>query len=61
MKQGLPEFRLGKLNDAEYRHMKLMKFIIITFSVTILIYLVFPTCQELRPATFERDNIITRF
>lgn len=40
---------------------KLMKFIIITFSVTMLIYLVFPTCQELRPTMFERDNVLTRF
>ncbi len=40
---------------------KMMKFIIITYSVTIIIYLLFPTCQELRPPQFERDNILTRF
>lgn len=40
---------------------KLMKFIMISFSVTILIYLLFPTCQELRPTAFERDNALTRF
>lgn len=40
---------------------KLMKFIIITYSVAILIYLVFPNCQELRPVEFERDNLLTRF
>lgn len=40
---------------------KMMKFIIITYSVSIAIYLIFPTCQELRPAAFERDNIFTRF
>ena len=40
---------------------RLMKFIIITGAVAILIYLVFPTCQELRPLSFARDNIITRF
>lgn len=40
---------------------KLMKFIIITYSAAILIYLVFPNCQELRPVAFERDNVLTRF
>lgn len=39
----------------------MMKFIMITYSVTIIIYLLFPNCQELRPASFERDNILTRF
>lgn len=40
---------------------KLMRFIIFTYSVTILIYFLFPTCQLLRPAAFERDNAFTRF
>ena len=40
---------------------KMMKFIILTYSVTIVIYLLFPTCQELRPLQFERDNFLTRF
>lgn len=40
---------------------KLMKFIIITYSAAIFIYLVFPNCQELRPVEFERDNLLTRF
>ena len=40
---------------------KMMKFIIVTYTVTIIIYLLFPTCQELRPLQFERDNILTRF
>ena len=35
-------------------------FIIISYSITIGIYLLFPTCQELRPLAFERDNILTR-
>ena len=39
---------------------KMMNFIIITYTVTIVIYLVFPTCQELRPTSFERDNLLTR-
>ncbi len=37
----------------------LMKYIMITYSITILIYLIFPTCQELRPVSFERDNPLT--
>ncbi len=40
---------------------RMMKYIIITYSAAILIYFIFPTCQELRPITFERDNILTRF
>lgn len=40
---------------------KLMKFIIITYSTAIICYFLFPTCQELRPARFERDNFLTRF
>ena len=40
---------------------RLMWFTIFTYSVTIFIYLVYPTCQNLRPTSFERDNIFTRF
>jgi len=40
---------------------RMMKYIIITYTVTIIIYLLFPTCQELRPTQIERDNILTRF
>lgn len=38
----------------------LMKFIIISYTIAIVIYLIFPTCQQLRPVSFERDNILTR-
>ena len=38
-----------------------MYFIIITYSITMLIYLVFPTCQDLRPTQFARDNVLTQF
>lgn len=38
---------------------KEMYFIIITYSVTIIIYLFFPTCQELRPMEFANRNILT--
>lgn len=40
---------------------RLMKFIIVSYSLAILIYIVFPNCQELRPVVFERDNLFTRF
>lgn len=40
---------------------RMMYFIIITYSITMLIYLVFPTCQNLRPTHFARDNVLTRF
>lgn len=40
---------------------KEMKFIMFTYSFTILVYFICPTCQHLRPAEFARDNILTRF
>ncbi len=40
---------------------RLMWFLIISFSLTTLVYIVFPNCQALRPPVFERDNIFTRF
>ncbi len=40
---------------------KLMKFIAISYSAAILIYILFPNCQELRPETFARENGFTRF
>ena len=40
---------------------KLMRFIIVSYSLTMLICILFPNCQELRPVAFERDNIFTRF
>ena len=39
----------------------LMRYIIITYSAAIIIYLLFPNCQELRPVEFPRDNFLTRF
>ena len=36
-------------------------FFILTFSATIIFYMIYPTAQELRPLEFERDNILTRF
>lgn len=40
---------------------RIMYFIMITYMVTIIIYLIFPTCQDLRPEVFPRDNVLTRF
>ena len=40
---------------------RFMWFIIFTYSVTMVIYLAYPTCQHLRPETFARDNLFTRF
>ena len=40
---------------------KLMYFIMITYTVTMVIYFLYPTAQGLRPLEFERDNALTRF
>ena len=40
---------------------RFMKFIMFTYTVTLIIYLVYPSMQNLRPAEFERDNVLTRF
>ncbi len=40
---------------------KLMYFIILTYSISTIIFFVFPTFQNLRPTEFSRDNILTRF
>lgn len=40
---------------------KMMRFIMITYTAAIVIYLVFPNCQQLRPESFARDNVLTRF
>lgn len=36
------------------------KFLLISISISTTIFLVFPNCQELRPETFPRDNILTK-
>lgn len=40
---------------------KAMCFFMLTYTSTLVIYLIYPTCQELRPAFFERDNFLTQF
>lgn len=39
---------------------KMMYFIIFTYTATIIIYFLFPTCQDLRPPEFERQNLLTQ-
>ncbi len=36
-------------------------FVMLTYGVTMVVYLIYPTCQELRPSEFPRDNFLTRF
>ena len=40
---------------------KLMHFIILVYSIALLIFFLYPNCQTLRPAVFPRDNAFTRF
>lgn len=40
---------------------RFMYFIYMTYTVTMVIYLIWPTCQQLRPSVFPRDNPLTRF
>lgn len=39
---------------------KMMYFIMITYTVTIIIYLIYPNYQDLRPTVFERNNVFTQ-
>ncbi len=39
---------------------KYSKFLIVSFSISTIIYLIWPTCQNLRPETFPRDNLFTK-
>lgn len=40
---------------------RMTRFIIITYTAALVIFLLYPTYQNLRPETFARDNILTRF
>ncbi len=40
---------------------KLMAFIMVTYSAALVLFLVFPTAQHLRPEVLPRDNILCRF
>lgn len=39
---------------------KMMRFIIVTYTAALVLFILFPTCQQLRPAVFPRDNVLTR-
>ena len=39
---------------------KLMAFLAIGFCISFAVYIIYPTCQELRPEVFEHSNIFTR-
>lgn len=39
---------------------RMMYFIMLTYSAALVIFFLFPTAQELRPAVFPRDNVLTR-
>ncbi len=38
---------------------KLQTYIIITQIIAIIVYIIYPSCQNLRPAEFPRDNFLT--
>ena len=38
---------------------KYMKFLMITITVSTTVFIVYPTCQNLRPESFERSNLFT--
>lgn len=40
---------------------QMLKFVILTYTTALVIFFLFPNCQELRPQVFPRDNILTRF
>lgn len=40
---------------------RMMYFIILTYSAALVAFFVSPSCQELRPAEFPRDSVLTRF
>ncbi len=40
---------------------KLMKYIMITYTAALVVFILFPNCQNLRPEEFSRDNFLTRF
>lgn len=39
---------------------RMMYFIMLTYSAALIVFFLFPTAQELRPAVFPRENVLTR-
>lgn len=40
---------------------RMMYFIMLTYSAALIIFFLYPNCQQLRPLSFARDNVLTRF
>ena len=40
---------------------RMMIFVMVSYTAALMIFVLFPNCQELRPVSFERDNLFTRF
>ena len=38
---------------------RITKYFVLTYGTTLLIYFIFPTCQELRPVVFNNENLLT--
>ena len=38
---------------------QLMRYFISSYCITLMVYMLWPTCQELRPAVFPRENALT--
>lgn len=38
---------------------RFMRFIILTYTAAIITYIIWPTCQQLRPAVMPRQNVLT--
>ena len=52
-------FYLVLFEPAAFR--RFMYFVMLTYSITLVVYIIYPTCQSLRPQSFPRDNFLTRF
>ena len=37
---------------------RMMYFVMVTYSITMIIYILFPTCQNLRPTSFSHNNLL---
>lgn len=40
---------------------RMMYFVMLTYTTTCIIYILYPTMQDLRPKAFPRDNLLSRF
>jgi len=49
---------LYTLRHDKWAFQRLMRFIILSYSIALIIFFLYPNCQLLRPHTFPRDNIL---